>query len=304
MVNRLQIQEVCKKLNCTLIKYYFLAKGNHNENYILETNQGKKVLRIENNLMFKNLKKEYKILKQINGKLGPKVYLFDESHKIIKKDFFVEEFIEGAHPKKRLNRDFLESMAKWYKTLHKIKTLKKQNTSLKKAIKPYYENYKKYQYVLDKETRDKLKISFKQSLTFCEKNDKIFGNKRLSLLHRDPSRGNIFYRKDFVKLIDWEFAEYDFPEKEIINFFNNYKLKESQKEIFLSTYGYIISKLSKKKFEIIYILNFCGDIGYSIWRLGLLKKKEIQENKKERIERLKKDITLLEKSLIKMKNLN
>ena len=89
MIKKNQVENICKKLNTKLIAYKFLAKGNHNINYVLETDKEKFVLRIENNKQFKNLKKEYKLLKSLSLGLAPKVFLFDSSRKIIEMDYFV-----------------------------------------------------------------------------------------------------------------------------------------------------------------------------------------------------------------------
>lgn len=56
-LNKHQVEEVCKKLNENLIEFSFLAKGNHNSNYIIKTTKNKYILRIEDNQQFKNLKK-------------------------------------------------------------------------------------------------------------------------------------------------------------------------------------------------------------------------------------------------------
>ena len=62
-VNKSQIQKICKKLKVNLIKFNFLARGNHNENYKIVTKQGNYVLRVENNT-YNTLKTEYNFLKK------------------------------------------------------------------------------------------------------------------------------------------------------------------------------------------------------------------------------------------------
>src|SRR3989344_2616731 len=145
MIKKTQIEIICKKLNTKLINYKFLAKGNHNINYLLKTNKGKFVLRIENNKQFKNLKKEYKLLKSLKGGLAPNVFLFDHSHKIIEKDYLIEEFIEGNHPSEKPTDNFVVTMARWFKELHK-NTKKSKNYGLRSSVKPYYNNYLKYKH--------------------------------------------------------------------------------------------------------------------------------------------------------------
>ena len=103
-ISKPQVLKICKRLKINLISFSFLARGAHNENYLIKTKKNKIVLRIENNLQFKNLKREYQLLKKIGGNLGPKVFLFDNSKKILPREFIVEEFIEGKHPKKSHKR--------------------------------------------------------------------------------------------------------------------------------------------------------------------------------------------------------
>ena len=65
-----QIEKICKKLDEDLVKFSFLASGNHNDNYEIETTGKKYVLRIENNPQFNNLKTEYHLLKFLKAGLG------------------------------------------------------------------------------------------------------------------------------------------------------------------------------------------------------------------------------------------
>ncbi len=139
------------KIKGDLIDFKFLAKGNHNDSYSVKTARDKYVLRIENNPQFKNLKKEYRILKKVEKlDVGPKAFLFDKSHKIIPKDYILEEFISGKYPKRKVDKNFVKLMANWFKKLHALKTneklkgMKKEYFSLIDAIKPYYNNFKKY----------------------------------------------------------------------------------------------------------------------------------------------------------------
>src|SRR3989344_2144491 len=295
MIKKTQIEIICKKLNTKLINYKFLAKGNHNMNYLLETNNGKFVLRIENNKQFKNLKKEFILLKKLKRGLAPAVLLFDKSHKILKEDYLVEEFIDGKHPSEKLNDNFVSAMAKWFKELHKI-TKESKIYSVKFAVKPYYRNYLKYEYHLkDKNLKKQSKVYFLKALKICKENNKLFSNRKaVSLLHNDSSRENIFYENNNIKLIDWEFAGYGLPEREIVYFFDSYNLTIRQIKLFLDIYNYPNTKLAKKKLDIYYIIILCSSIGYSLWRLDLVKdKKSIKEINK----RLLRDISLLSRKV-------
>ena len=294
-ITKKQMGQICKKLDEDLIKFSFLASGNHNDNYSIDAAGKKYVVRIENNPQFKNLKKEYNLLKSLKPGLGPRVYFYDKSHKIIPADYFVEEFIEGKPPKK-LDDKFIILMAKWLKKLHSQKKLCKKHSMLK-AIKPYFKNVNNYRNTLAIEITDKISSLFEKVSAFCKKNDDVFGNRtKVSLLHSDLSKDNIIYDDKKIRLLDWEFSNYNFPEWDLVYFMQSLKLNEKQKYLFLKTYGYPASKAGRKRLLIISLLNTCGDIGYSVWRLGLIKQKKMNKKLKSAIlRRLKQDIRLFKK---------
>lgn len=294
-ITKKQIAQICKKLDEDLVRFSFLAKGNHNDNYTIETTEKKYVLRIENNPQFKNLKKEYQLLKSLKSGLGPKVYFLDKSHKIVPRDYFIEEFVEGKYPKK-LNDKFIISIAKWLKKLHQQKKPCKKYSMLK-AIKPYFRNVKNHKDAIPVETTNKIEALFKRVANFCKKNDEIFAHrKRACLLHSDLSRENIIYDGKNIRLLDWEFSRYDFPEWDIVYFMQSLELNQKQKELFLKTYGYPTSETGRKRLLIVSLLNTCGDIGYSVWRLGLVKQGKLnQKLKPDILKRLNLDINRLSK---------
>ena len=290
-----QVEQICKNLDEDLVKFSFLASGNHNDNYAIQTKRKNYVLRIENNPQFKNLKKEYTLLKSLKSGLGPKVYLFDKSHKILPHDYFIEEFVEGKYPKK-FNDKFIILMAKWLKKLHHQKKSCKKHSMLK-AIKPYFRNVKNHKDAIPTETANKIDALFKRVTDFCRRNDGIFANrKEASLLHSDLSRENIIYDGKNIRLLDWEFSRYNFPEWDLVYFMQSLRLNPKQKELLLKTYGCPTSKTGKKRLLIISLLNTCGDIGYSVWRLGLVKQGKLNKKLKTEIsKRLNLDISRLTK---------
>ena len=294
-ITKKQVEQLCKKLDEDLVKFSFLASGNHNDNYAIETIGKKYVLRIENNPQFKNLKNEYTLLKSLKEGLGPKVYFFDKSHKIISADYFVEEFVDGKYPKK-LNDKFIVLMAKWLKKLHQQKKPCKRHSTLK-AIKPYFRNVNNHKNAIPLEIANEIDYLFKRVTAFCKKNDGIFANRKEDcLLHGDLSRENIIYDGENIRLLDWEFSRYNFPEWDLVYFMQSLELNPKQKELFLKTYGFPTSKTGKKRLLIISLLNTCGDIGYSVWRLGLVKQGKLNKKLKPEIsKRLDQDINRLRK---------
>lgn len=295
MITKKQAEQICKKLDEDLVEFSFLAGGNHNDNYAIQTGRNKYVLRIANNPQFKNLKKEYNLLKSLKSGMGPKVYFFDKSHKIISNDYFIEEFVEGKYPKIP-NDEFIIMMAKWLKKLHQQKKPCKKH-SLLKAIKPYFRNVKNHKKAIFTETAHKIDSHFKRVADFCKKNDEIIaGRKEASLLHGDLSRENIIYDEKSLKLLDWEFSRFNFPEWDLVYFMQSLELNAKQKELFVKTYKYPTSKTGKKRLLIISLLNTCGDIGYSVWRLGLVKQGKLNKKPQPEISiRLNLDINRLKK---------
>lgn len=299
-ITKKQAENICKRLNEELVRFLFLARGNHNDNYLIETKERKYVLRIENNSQFKNLKKEYGLLKSLKPNLAPKPYFFDNSHKIIPKDYFVEEFMAGRTPKK-LNNKFLILMAKWLKNLHSQK-VKSHRYFLLNAIKPYYRNFAKYKSAINEELANYLDNLLNITLNFLKENNKIFGNyKKFSLLHRDLSKENILLNKNEIRVLDWEFAGYGLPEYDLVYFIDSYKLNEKKRNLFLRAYKYPNSEMARKRLTAIYALMVCGGIGYSVWRLDLINKGKINKKEKNKIMvRLKKDAKIFEKTLTKL----
>lgn len=276
-INQKQVEKICKELDTSLIDFEFLSRGCHNESFIINTQEKKLVLRIENNLQFKNLKKEYTFLKKTKGKFGPKVFLFDDSHKILSRDYLIEEFIKGKHPEK-IDKNLISIMAKWYKDLHKVKISKKFN------LKNSYENhalkeYKKFRNVLNKEHLVKLDNIYKKTLGLVLENAGFFSKiKSLSLNHGDPTISNIFYIEKGVKLIDWEFVRFNLLEYDLVFFIWSYKLNKVQKKDFLKRYGYPKTKSAERRLNLIMLIHILSMISWRIHRLNLVYEKKIDTN--------------------------
>lgn len=56
------IKKIESELNCKIESHNTLGNGEHNVNFLLDTNKGKFVLRIYANTQFDNSEKEFKIL--------------------------------------------------------------------------------------------------------------------------------------------------------------------------------------------------------------------------------------------------
>ncbi len=300
MIKKTDIERICKRLGVDLVSFSFLAKGEHNSNYLIETNKSKLVLRVENNKQFNNLKKEYDFLMRAKIGLGPKVLLFDKSYKILQNDYLVEEFVEGRHPSNEYpTDDFVRVMANWFRKLHSIKR-KSSSYFLMSKVRPYYNNYLKYKdNIKDIELKRKLELYIDNGLKILKKNNDIFVNRKtFSLLHNDSSSENIFYKKGYVRLIDWEFVDYGLPERELVYFIDSYKLTKKQISLFFKTYGYPDNKKSRMMLQMTYLMLLFSSIGYSLWNLDILNKnKSSNKEKSKRMTRLIRDITLLKENV-------
>jgi len=192
-------------------------------------------------------------------------------------------------------------MALWYKKLHRTK--KKANApdlSKLNCIK----RYRRSKHILDTKTTIKLDNLYKECIKQTKTNqNKYFKDKSLSLTHGDPSRQNIFYEKDNVKLIDWEFVEYYLSEADLVFFIWSYNLNKKQKNLFLKTYNY---KKSNQRLNLMLLTHILSMIAWRVERLCLIKRGKIKRNmgcstKKEVCEENKKDINLIKEILKKLK---
>jgi aminoglycoside phosphotransferase (APT) family kinase protein len=301
-----QIKQICEKLKEEFVEIKFLSRGNHNESYFLKTKNKNLVLRIENNHQFKNLKNEYIFLKKINGKFAPKVYLFDNSNKIISKDYLVEDFIEGKHPERKVDNNFIKVMALWYKKLHSNKSVislkESKNKNLLNQLIQYNKNIIKYKNHVSKEVWNEYFKLFEKIKLFFEKNNKLLNRRKyFSMVHGDPTRSNVFYDKNSVKLIDWEFVRYDYPETDLVFFFYSYDLTKKQWKFFLNTYGYSNSQVANKILNLFFIDHYIGMINWRFERLHYISigKADLKQNASNK----NKMITEIKEDLEKIKNI-
>jgi len=94
-----------------------------------------------------------------------------------------------------------------------------------------------------------------------------------------------------IKLIDWDFAGYHIFERDLILFSDIYNLNEGQERLFLKYYGIEPDAKFMKKFCILKLLLFAGDINW------LLSQKDKNSKKIKNI--LKKCLIILKRIEIK-----
>jgi len=218
-------------------------------------------------------------LKGLNGKFGPKVYFFDNSKKIIPADYLIEEFIDfGVHPPAEASDEFIETMGKWYRRLHRIKIKKEDSTF--DLVKGFNFNYKKYsdnKNVLETEDQETIDTLLEKVLKILKSNNNIFSRRKyLSLNQGDPTRSNVFYSNKTVKLIDWEFAMYHYREYDLAFFVWSYIRKDEKRKLaFFKHAGYPTTDFSRKQFESMYLIRCLDMLVWSIERLNLIKRGKI-----------------------------
>ncbi len=304
-ITETQVEEICKKYNYDYNSFHLLGAGAFNLNYLLETKQGKFVLRIESNPQYQTKKEEFEILKSLNGKFGPKVYFFDNSKKIVPTDYLIEEFIDyGVHPPAKASDEFIETMGKWYRRLHRIKSkIKDKRNVLEDSLKVEYDLYYKNKQVLEKEDQKIVEQLFEKASRIIKLNNNIFSRRKyLSLIQGDPSRANIFYSKNSVKVIDWDFARYHFREWDLAFFVWCYVRDEKRKLAFFRHAGYPTTDFARKQFENVYLILCIALLTWSIDRLRLIKDGKIAQKHtnsvfEDVLDGIRDDFQVIEKAL-------
>jgi len=270
MIEKEDYINICKQLKADYVSHEFLSRGAHNETFLLNTSKTKYVIKIENNPMYKNIKQEYDVLKMLKGEFGPKVYLYD---KLNNREFIVMEFIEGKNPSRKANREFIIKMANWYKQLHKYKKVLNLKEKNKLNIVNKYKQNRKTINNFKSEVPSNCWNKYHKIL--CDLDELIIQIDPLhkySLVQGDPTRSNVFINKSKIKLIDWEFSRYDYPETDITFFEYSYDLNKNLKNLFLETYGY----KNKKTLNLFRIDLYLGLITWRFERLNHLSKGKLK----------------------------
>ncbi|MBR9705252.1 phosphotransferase [Candidatus Pacearchaeota archaeon] len=265
-------------------KVTLLGKGGFSDCYLIQTKDKSYVIKFRRDKETWRLKRELKLLsikKIVKNKLAPIIYKFDKSCKNFKFPYLLEEYVQGKNPRKtKIDSWFIKTMAKEYKELHSVSSPKTEKPDMKRIdsidhwIKEHYIEFKKRKNSLEKNTRNDLKILYNKLLKICKENDTILKRRVYNLVQCDPSKENIFIMKNKdIKLIDWDFAGYHLFERDLILFSDIYNLNKKQERSFLKHYGIKINNAFMKKFCILKLLLFAGDINW------LLSQKEINHKK-------------------------
>jgi len=300
------IKKIESELNCKLLSKKFLGIGEHNINYLLNTTKGKFVLRIYANFQFDNSEKEYKILKKLNGKHAPKVYLFDNSKYYFKYDYIIQEFIDGKILK-NFSDDDIKKIIKILKEIHQITDLRKKRKSENLISLWCKKNILKTSKYLGNDFHNNMIKLYSRVLIELEK-IKPFIKKyhRVHLIHDDIIPENIVKTKngDLI-LIDWELASFDYFFLEFGTFIAENHLTQYQERLLLKEYGFGLKSKERKIVQVIKINNILSLISWLIERIVSIKQGKtifIGENIIKYQNLLEKEINHINKLLSKKFN--
>ena len=233
------IKKIESELNCKIASHNTLGNGEHNFNFLVNTNKGNYILRIYANTQFDNSENEFKILKKLNGKYAPKVYFFDNSKSVFQYDYMIQEFIEGTTLNKFSDED-LKKVAKMLLEIHQIKDLRK-NRNWKEPIGSWSKkNILQNSKYLGDEFYEDMKLLYSKVLKELLKVKPIIQKfERIHLIHDDVIPENIIKKKngDLI-LVDWELATFEYFFFEFGCMIAENHLTKEQEDIFLKAYGF------------------------------------------------------------------
>ena len=239
-----------------------LGQGASNLNYLVKTNQGKFIFRMNGNPKKKNKsKKEYNALKLVKKEnIAPKVYLIDDSKKSFNSDFLIIGYIEGhvcSKSKPYFNEKMIKKVARLLSKVHKIKITKKM-----KELEQYCLDYNDQLNSSNSYIRDiKKRIKNKKFLEMLENSFKNLRKKyikkttksKLVFSQGDFHEWNIITNNNKLYLIDFEDAELTTQASSLAHIFVDFKLAiltKEQQRIFLEEYKKHIKTIKSLETEI------------------------------------------------------
>ena len=267
-VNHKLLENIESQLNCKIKSCNPLGNGEHNLNFLLESNKGKFVLRIYSNNQFNHSKNEYQILSKLDGRYAPKVHLYDNSKSHIEYDYMVQEFIKGVTLKKFLDSD-MTKVALILKEIHKIKDNSKDRTEKGLISQWTKNNFLQKSKLLGDELHNILKQIYMTVLRESELIKPLIHNyKRIHLIHDDLIPENIIRTKeDNLIFVDWEFATFDYFFLEFGCITAEYNLGKKQENILLKEYGFGLKPDERKILHVVKINRILSLIGWLIERI-------------------------------------
>lgn len=276
-------------------KYCKLGIGENNLNYLIKADK-KYVLRIPYR-KDKYLINEFNKLKALPKDFGPKPILLDKSKKYFSKAVSVLEYVKGKSIHKWSHKH-LKLHAEKIKKLHSHKR-KKGTINIIRLLKEESSGF-------DNIEKENIELN-KKFMNFAKKNNHLFKNITLSLVHSDPCCSNILFNNGEIHYIDWEWTKVYDPARDIAMFFfehiNLYpwkiKLNGERLDYFYKCYG--ANRNFKKRVKVWQILFLYNEYLYFIWKLRNFDKEPHAFPKsfyKNCLKKMKSYIDYLEKSSI------
>ncbi len=226
-----------------------LGQGANNLNYLVNSDQGKFIFRLNAKLKEPcKSRKEYGSLKIVEKtKIAPKVYLIDDSRKEFDSDFIVLGYLDGKlckNVRPYFDEKMIREVAKLLAKIHKVKLTLKIKKELSCRFLDYESHIKEIQDEIDyfkKNINNKdffymLENSI-ENLKQRTKNKKMKNGQVLS--QGDFHEGNIIVDKGKYFLIDFERLEITNKSSALAQIFVNFKkscFSKQQQEIFLDEY--------------------------------------------------------------------
>lgn len=228
-------------------KVKHLGMGASNLNYLVIANKRKFIFRLNiDKTLGSKTRKEYDALLALERyKLGPKVYLIDESRKIFGEGFIILEYMEGkplSEIKNKLTSKIIRELARIVAELHNVKS-----AVLLRELKKYFVSPQDYlREILEYRAQfnelrapDKLIEVFDATFRDMEEKYRNVKFKEVTcLIHGDIQEQNILLTKKGLRLIDFESLSVSDPGTEISYIFLEFGVpwSNAQEEIFFKEY--------------------------------------------------------------------
>lgn len=229
----------------TVDHVYYLAAGEYNENYVLESNKLKYLFRINHGSQLgldNQISYEFEVLRSLqNSGYTPKPYYVKESTKL--GGVMLMEYIPGStlHYK-----DFL-LVPPLFAKIHKTPI----SNQLIVQADPISDITKESLYLLNRypdnsqKSVKKLLLDYSQKITNLQNQEhKIFRNESLCIVNSEVNSGNFLVENGNIKLVDWEKAVVSYRYQDLAHFLvptttlwkSDFTFSPAQRLSFLQTY--------------------------------------------------------------------
>ena len=275
------LKKIAERLNTGYVSHEKLSTGAHNLNIKLTTTDGDVVVRVAIPTRLESLEKEYRFLRDLNGRFGPKALFFDESKEIIHVPYLVQEFIKGKHPA-QADTAFIKAMARWYQDLHAVgcpPTVPHADTKGRYSLERFFEEmigkrYAPHRACVPDTWKEHIDALMQRVYVVAQTHTHLLDDARCAIVHWDPNLRNIFYTTEGIKVVDWEFVSFDAPEWDLVAFVWAHALNNNQKKLFFEEYGHPVDQHT---FTVLMTLFVALILAWRIKRLHLIRSGSVPE---------------------------